>query len=113
MGMNVKFAGAPSVTQIGSFTANSQTGTTYTLPALYTTFQATGANNGGTFTSATIVVEVSNDETQWVTMGTISLSGDGDTDGFAANANWRYVRAKTTAFSESGSTPTVTVTMGG
>lgn len=74
-------------------------------------FQASGANNGGTFTSATIAIEVTNDDVNWLVLGTISLVGDGDSDGFTSTASWKSVRSNATAFSETGSTPTVTVTM--
>lgn len=110
MGMNVKLAGAPSSTALGIFTA-ATTGTTCKLPSLYTTFQATGIMSAGTG-AGVVDIEVSNDEVDWITMGTISLSlsTTSVTDGFAANANWRYIRAKATTVTANG---TVTVTMGG
>lgn len=73
------------------------------------TFQATadGSHTGTT----SIAIEVSNDNNQWIVMGTISVTGNDDSDGFAVDAAWRLVRANCTAHGDS--TNTVTVTMGG
>lgn len=67
------------------------------------TFQAV-ANGTGTL-DATVVIEVSNDTTAWLTLGTITLSGtDGTSDGFAADAPWAFVRARCTVFTQSSGT---------
>jgi len=60
-------------------------------------------------TTAIVDIEVSNDNSSWITMGTISLSGASDTDGFASTASWNYVRANVTAL---GAGADVTVIMG-
>lgn len=60
--------------------------------------------------SATVLIQVSNDETNWLTLGTITLSGTTSaTDGFAADAAWVYRRANCTAISGTGATLTVTM----
>lgn len=75
------------------------------------TFHATGLTTAGAG-SATIVVQVSNDGSNWLTLGTITLtlattvSGDG----FASDAPWRHVRGNVTAISGTGAS--VTLTMG-
>ena len=71
------------------------------------TYQATVVGTGAV--SATVVVEVSNDGEYWLTLGTITLSGTtSDSDGFASNAAWAFVRSDTTAISGTGATVTVT-----
>lgn len=73
------------------------------------TFQATVSGTGAV--SATVAIEASNDNTNWLTMGTITLSGaTSDSDGFAASAKWDFLRANVTAIS--GTDAAVTVTMG-
>lgn len=76
----------------------------------YATFQAVGAMSSGTG-SATINVEVSNNATNWLTLGTItlSLSTTAATDGFVSNATWTYVRGNVTALTANG---TVSLVMG-
>jgi len=73
------------------------------------TFQATLSDT--VTPAATVDIEVSNDKSQWIKMGTITLSGAEDTDGFASSASWKYVRANVTSIS--GASADVTVTMGG
>lgn len=76
------------------------------------TFQATANGTSGSF-SATVDVEVSNNETDWMTMGTISLSGTATTansDGFASSASWLFARGNVTAISGIGAN--VTLVMG-
>lgn len=74
------------------------------------TFQATGTTSTGDG-DATIKIQVSNDNSNWIDLGTISLtlSTSAATDGFAALAPWAYVRANVTAIS--GTNAAVTVTM--
>jgi hypothetical protein len=75
------------------------------------TFQAYMTGSGAV--SATVVVEVTNDRAanQWLTLGTISLSGTTTaTDGFASYASWLYVRARLTAVS--GTSAAVSCVMG-
>ena len=73
------------------------------------TFQATVAGTGAV--SATVKVQVSNDNVNWIDLGTITLSGTTSaTDGFASNAPWAYVRGNVTAISGTGAA--VTLAMG-
>lgn len=73
------------------------------------TFQAVVSGTGAV--TATVLIEVSNDDTNFLTLGTITLSGTTSaTDGFASDAPWINVRAKLTAIS--GTSAAVTVTMG-
>lgn len=88
-------------------------GSVYGLLGIWSTFHAVANGTSGAF-SATVDIEVSNDGTNWITMGTITLSGTAttaDDDGFASNAAWKSVRANVTAISGTGAN--VTVTMGG
>jgi hypothetical protein len=76
------------------------------------TFQATANGTSGDVT-ATADIEVSNNETDWISMATISLSASApvaDSDGFASNASWAFVRANLTAIT--GIDARVTVVMG-
>jgi hypothetical protein len=57
--------------------------------------------------TASIAIEVSNDNTNWITAGTISLSFDDDPivdDGFVMDSPWRYLRANVTAISGTDAT---------
>ena len=111
MGMNSHLiqSNKQSILQVGTSVA---AGNTFIKPHLYTTFQAT-LDAVSTTPAATVAIEVSNDKLTWVVMGTISVSGSSDTDGFASNAGWNYIRSNVTAISDGGGTGTVTVTMGG
>lgn len=75
------------------------------------TFQASGATTAGAG-AATIKIQVSNDNANWLDLATISLtlSTTTATDGLAADAPWGYVRANVTAISGTGAS--VTVRMG-
>lgn len=65
------------------------------------TFQATVSGTGAV--SATVVIEGSNDGTNFLTLGTITLTGTTSaSDGFASTAPWQYVRARLTAISGTG-----------
>lgn len=60
------------------------------------TFQAIVDGTGAV--SATVLVEVSNNNVDFLTLGTITLSGtDRSSDGFASSAPWRFVRGRVTA----------------
>lgn len=55
--------------------------------------------------TATVIVEVSLDNSTWLTAGTITLSGTTSAaDGFVMDAPWRYVRARISAISGTGAT---------
>ena len=67
------------------------------------TFQAVVAGTGAV--AATVLIEVSNNKIDFLTLGTITLTGTTRaSDGFALNASWRYVRGKVTAISGTGAT---------
>ncbi len=72
------------------------------------TFQAYGTTTAGAG-AATIKIQVSNNETDWLDLGTISLtlSTTSSSDGFAAEAPWQYVRANVTAISGTGASVSV------
>ena len=75
------------------------------------TFQATVAGTGSVY--ATIDIEVSNDNSNWMTMGTITLSGTTSaTDGFVSDEPWAYHRANVTAISGTSATVNVIATGG-
>jgi hypothetical protein len=87
-------------------------GSSFTPWGAKRTFHANGVTSAGAGTAA-IDIEVSNDDTNWVTAGTISLSFNDDPvvdDGFAMDAPWRFVRANVTSIS--GTDATVSVIMG-
>lgn len=72
------------------------------------TAQATVSGTGAV--TATVVIEVSNDGTNWITAGTITLSGTTSaTDGFAINAPWLNIRGNVTAISGTGAAVTAVV----
>lgn len=75
------------------------------------TFQATGQTSAGAG-SAVIKVQVSNDRTNWIDIGTVTLtlSATTSTDGFASDAAWRYVRGNVDSIS--GTDATVTLWLG-
>lgn len=61
--------------------------------------------------SATVLVEVSIDNQDYITLGTITLSGTTSaTDGFVTDESWQYVRGRVSAISGTGAT--VRLTMG-
>lgn len=69
-------------------------------------YQAVVAGTGAV--SATVVIRVSNDGTNWIDMATITLSGTTSaTDGFSSNADWMYVAAAVTAISGTAAAVTV------
>jgi hypothetical protein len=67
------------------------------------TFQAVGAVSTSTG-AATIAVQVSNDNANWLTLGTITLAltTTSSSDGFASDAPWAFVRGNVTAISGTG-----------
>lgn len=79
---------------------------------LFHSFQAVGTTSAGAG-AATVLIEVSNDGTNYNTLGTITLTlGTSSAgDGFAVSNTWEYYRAKLTAIS--GTNATVTVYMKG
>jgi hypothetical protein len=61
--------------------------------------------------SATVLVEVSNNNVHFFTLATIELSGTTSaTDGFVSDESWQFIRGRVTAISGTGAA--VTLTMG-
>ena len=81
-----------------------------TLTSPEFTVQASGKVSTSTG-AATIKVQVSNDGTNWIDLGTITLTlGTAVTsDGLAAFAKWSLMRANVTAISGTNAEVTVTV----
>lgn len=78
----------------------------------YRSFQAKGTVASSTGASV-ILIEVSDDGTNYITLGTITLvlGTSATSDGFACANSWEYYRANISSIS--GSTATVTVYMKG
>jgi hypothetical protein len=89
----------------------SQNVQTLRIPQDNRTFQATGQTSASTG-AARVDVEVSNDNTNWVLMGsiTLTLGTTTTTDGFVSSANWTWVRGN--VFSISGTGAKVSLLMG-
>lgn len=65
------------------------------------TLQASVTGSGSV--SATVLVEVSNDNGQFLPLATITLSGTGSaSDGFTSKARWGFLRATVTDISGTG-----------
>ena len=78
-------------------------GNAINIKGLYRSYQGVVTGTGSV--SATIVVEVSNDQTNWLTLGTITLSGTTTaTDGFSSAVPWAYTRGHLSALSGTGAT---------
>jgi hypothetical protein len=75
-------------------------------------FQAVGNTSAGSG-AATVLIQVSNDGTNFITLGTITLTlgTSATSDGFAVANTWEYYRANLSAVS--GTNATVTVYMKG
>lgn len=101
--------GASAVTTLASFLVAggaSQTGTAVAMSSGRRSFQAIANGSSGAF-AATVTIQVSNDNTNFETAGTITLSGmatAADSGGFAMDAPWAYVRASVSSFSGTGAT---------
>lgn len=69
------------------------------------TFQAIGVTSSGAG-SSDVLIQASLDNSNWVTLATISLtlSTTASSDGFAANAPWEYIRANVSTLSGTGAT---------
>lgn len=89
--------------------AEPTTGDRYSAVSMNRTYQATATGNGPV--AAKVIIEVSNDQRGWITVGTLEMSGDDvATDGFPTRAAWEHTRARLTEIS--GDSALVTVTMG-
>ncbi len=90
---------------------SASTGKTFSFDDNTTaTFQASGTTSAGSG-AASVSIQVSNNNSDWLTAGTISLTlGTTSTsDGFAITAPWAWVRAKLDSIS--GTSASVTVLM--
>ena len=76
-------------------------------PTINYTFQNVMA---GATTSSTVVIEVSNDGVNVLTMGTMTTTPTTITDGFTSTARWQWARANVTAIG--GTNAAATVIMG-
>lgn len=59
--------------------------------------------------SGTVLIEGSLDNSNWVTIGTITLSGSADSEGLDIDADWLWLRARVSAIA--GTSATITVLM--
>lgn len=117
LNLSIALADFESAIQVGSLISLADAATTTgPLPTQqvsgnHRTYQATVTGTGAV--TATVLIEVSNDGTNWFTQATISLSGtDSDTDGAALEANWPFVRANISAISGTGASVVVTLNVG-
>lgn len=85
-------------------------GSSVGLKAGFHSYQAYGTTSAGSG-SATINIEVSNDASNWVVLGTITLTlgTSATTDGLSSIAAWEYTRANVTAISGIDASVTVMV----
>lgn len=112
-----------------SFGALAQSTPTYTMCSAATTVAACSAVNAKTFPplrtfqaygttsagagAATILVQGSNDNSNWVTLGTITLTlaTTVSNDGFVAFSPWPWIRGNVSAISGTGASVNLTVGM--
>ena len=104
-------AGAPETVFLLTDVLVTGAGAGKRRPRASSTFQAVGSVSASTG-AATIVVEVSNDGVNWLTLGTIplTLGTSATADGFASDAPWVFVRGNVTAIS--GTDAAVSLLMG-
>ena len=97
-----------AATATGAGTAWNPRDTSAVATYTYHSFQAVGATSTSTG-AATVLIQVSNDGVNFITMGTINLTlGTAQTsDGFAAANTWEYYRANLSAVSGTGAKVTV------
>jgi hypothetical protein len=73
------------------------------------TFQGIANGSAGAF-AAVIVIQVSNNNTNWETLGTLTLAGTAttaNTAGLSSDAPWAFVRGNVTSISGTGATATL------
>mgnify|MGYP003658011890 FL=1 len=101
-----------AVTATGVGTAWNPRDTSALATYVQHSFQAKGTV-ASTTGAAVILIEVSNDGTNYITLGTITLvlGTVATSDGFACANSWEYYRANVSSIS--GATATVTVYMKG
>ena len=97
-----------NVTSTGAGLAWNERDTTANSTYVFHTFQAVGATTAGAG-AATILIQVSNDGVNYLTLGTITLtlSATDTSDGFAAINNWNFYRANVSAISGTGANVSV------
>lgn len=102
---------AVAVTTLLSAVTSTGAGTASSPDSHSRTFQATGTTSAGSG-AATVKVQVSNDNSNWIDLGTITLvlGTSATSDGFSSDAAWKYVRGNVTAIS--GTNATVSLYMG-
>lgn len=85
-------------------------GGTISMSSGFRSFQAYGATSSGAG-AATIEIQVSNDTTNWLVLGTITLTlaTTVSNDGLSAISGWPYCRANVSALSGTGASVNVTV----
>lgn len=82
------------------------TSSAITRPGNVWNYQASISGTGAV--SATVTIEVSNDGSNWLTFGTMSLSGTAtDTDNVAGDAPWAVHRATISSITGTGAAVTV------
>lgn len=103
-------ADRPTLSSVKLLDAVTATGARASHPSRgsHRTFQAVGNTTGGVG-SATIKVQVSNDDVNFIDLATITLTlGTVETtDGLASEAAWRHVRGNVTALSGTGANVTL------
>lgn len=109
--MNVNIIQTGRVHTLLNAVTSTGAGTSYPKVNIFTSFQAYGTTSAGSG-SADIKIQVSNDDSNWIDLGTISLTlgTTATTDGFASEAPWRYVRGNVDSIS--GTDASVTLLMG-
>lgn len=98
---------AEQVTFAGGATSLTGSGTSkvYNPWGTQVSVQANVAGTGAV--TADVAVQVSNDNVNWITASTISLTATtSDTDGVAVNAAWAYYRLDVTNVTGTGATVT-------
>lgn len=109
MSMNVKQIPSNKVETLLNAKTSTGAGSSFKLSAMNVSFQAVANGTSGAF-SSTVYVQVSNDNSNWETVGTISLSGTAttaDSDGFSASMSWVYIRGYVNAISGTGANVTL------
>ena len=99
--------GASAVTTLLS--AVTATGAGSAVGGGKATYQASGTTSSGAG-AATILVQGSNNNSDWLTIGTITLTlaTTSSSDGFVSDTPWAYVRGNCTAISGTGAAVTLT-----
>jgi len=99
-----------AATETGAGTAWHPNDTSAVATYVQHSFQAAGYTLASTG-AATVLIQVSNDGVNYITLGTITLTlGTSVTsDGFAVANTWEYYRANLSAISGTGANVTVTM----